>query len=40
MIKNTFNKLKKLSQILTINAGEMIDVMGFISKKGEVTMVK
>jgi len=40
MIKNTFNKLKKLNQILILNAGESADVMGFISKKGEIMMVK
>jgi len=40
MIKNTYNKLKKLNQVLILNAGESADVMGFISKKGDLALVK
>lgn len=40
MIKFNFSKLKKLNEILLMNVGEFADVMGYISKKGEVSLVK
>ena len=40
MIKVPYNKLKKLNQVLIMKAGELADVMGFISKKSDRTLVK
>ena len=40
MIKDPYNKLKKLNQVLIMKAGELADVIGFISKKSDRTLVK